>query len=154
MSKAENAILSGVTRPREASYGDRLERLVAVSFVGGLTGLVSAMAMYVFRLQGLTYPWASETLMGAFVFVAGVLVKLLVGEMRASVTALLISIFVGTVGILAFEISPFYVLGIGTAGGFALYIPLRDLITFLLMFQIPLQFSGYLSAVVYDGMRA
>lgn len=154
MSGTENAILSGLTRPRKASYGDRLERLVAVSFVGVLTGLTAAMAMYVFRIQDFAPGWGTETLMASLVFVAGLLVKLLVGEMRASVTAMGVSVAVGTVCMFTFEIAPFYVLGIGTAGGYALYIPLRDVITFLLMFQIPLQFSGYLTAVVYDGFRA
>lgn len=154
MSGTENAILSGLTRPRKASYGDRLERLVAVSFVGLLTGLTAAMGMYVFRIQELAPGWATETLMASLVFVAGLLIKLLVGEMRASVTALGISVAVGTACMFAFEIAPYYFLGIGTASGYVLYVPLRDVITFLLMFQIPLQFSGYLTAVVYDGFRA
>lgn len=154
MSETENAILSGLTRPRKASYGDRLERLVAVSFVGVLTGVTASMAMYVFRIQDLAPGWATETLMASLVFAAGLLIKLLVGEIRASVTALAISIVLGTACTFIFEVAPFYLLGIGTAGGYALYVPLRDVITFLLMFQIPLQFSGYLSAVIYDGFRA
>ncbi|MFB6176491.1 MAG: hypothetical protein ABEI99_04995 [Halobaculum sp.] len=154
MSGTENAILSGLTRPRKASYGGRLERLVAVSFVGASTGIAAAMAMYVFRVQEFAPGWATETLMATMVFAGGLLVKLLVGEMRASVTAMGVSVAVGTVLTFAFEIAPFYALGIGTANGYALYVPLRDVITFLVMFQIPLQFSGYLTGVVYDGFRS
>jgi hypothetical protein len=154
MSEHSRQLRDGLVRPRQASYGDPLARRTAVGFVGGVTGVAAAMAMYAFRLQELAPAWASETLLGVTVLVGGVLVKLLVGQMRASVSALLVSLAVGSAAMLAFEVVPFYLLDIGTAGGLALFVPLRDVITFLLFFQIPLQFLGFLLAVVVEAFRA
>ena len=146
-----SGIVAALANPTRASYGDRWERWVAAVFVGTTTGLVAAMAMYVFRFPEFAFPWATGTVMSVFVFVAGVLVKLLVGQMRTSVAAAIISLFVGVFGHFAFELAPFYLLGIPT-DGVVLYVPLRDVISVVIFFQAPLQFSGYLAAVVYEGL--
>jgi hypothetical protein len=147
-----NAVVSGVLRPSEASYGDALERRVATLFVGITTGVAAAMAMYVFRLQDLSMGWSTEPLMAGLVFLAGALVKLLVPEMRTSISAALLSIFVAAVALTAFQVAPYYLLGLDLVGGLVLVIPLGDMITLLFMFQAPLQFAGFLTAVVVHGM--
>ncbi len=139
------------TDPYAASYGERWQRLLVAGFIGLTTGVSTAMAMYVFRLQEFAFGWATGTLMGLLVFVAGVLLKLLVGQMRASITAAIVSFFIGVFAHICLELAPFYLLGIST-GGVVLYVPLRDVISVVIFFQVPIQFSGYLSAVVYEGL--
>lgn len=145
------ALARVITDPYAASYGERWERLLVAGFIGLTTGLITAMAMYVFRFPEFAFGWASGTLMGAIVFVGGALAKLLVGQMRASITAAIVAFFVGVFGHLGMELAPFYLLGIST-GGVVLYVPLRDVISVVIFFQVPIQFAGYLSAVVYEGL--
>ena len=144
-------VIETLANPYAASYGDRWERLLAAVFVGTLTGVTAAMAMYVHRLPEFSLWWASGTPMLAVVFVGGALTKLLVGQMRTSVTAIILATFLGAGLHILVEVVPFYLLGIPT-GGVVLYVPLRDVFTFLILFQVPLQFAGYLSAVVYEGL--
>lgn len=148
---AEARLTQVLTDPYAASYGTRVQRLLVAVFVGVTTGLVAAMAMYVFRLPDFSYGWATGTLMSGVVLAAGALLKLLVGQMRASITAAILSVFVGVGAHFAFELAPFYLLGISTSG-VVLYVPLRDVISVVIFFQVPLQFSGYLAAVVYEGV--
>jgi hypothetical protein len=149
----DGGLARGVTRPAAASHGDPGERLLAVWFVGVATGLVTAMATYPLRFQLFTLPWATESLLGGAVLVSGALVKWLVEQMRASIASFLLSAFVGAVALVGFQLAPYYLTG-SASFGLRVYVPLRDVVTFLIMIQFPLQLVGYLSVVVYDGYRA
>ncbi|MFC7136730.1 hypothetical protein ACFQRB_09940 [Halobaculum litoreum] len=50
--------------------------------------------------------------------------------------------------------APYVLLDIATLGGLALLPELRDVITLAVLGQVPLQFTGYLLAIVYDGATA
>ena len=146
-----SGVVGALTDPYTASYGERWERIAASLFVGTVAGVTTAMAMYVYRFPEISYDWAAGPALLLVVFGLGVLVKLLVGELRASVTAIILAVFLGAGLHVAVEILPFYLLGISTRG-VVLYVPLRNVFTFLVLFQIPLQFAGYLAAVTYEGL--
>lgn len=145
-------ILTGITNPRQASHGERPERLVAVWYVGILTGLMTVMAAYVYHRPGFAISWATDTVALGTIFTAGVLIKWLVGWMRASITAYLLSFFVSVIGLLVVKVAPYYLLGIPT-GGPVLYIPLRDGISLLIMVQCPLHAIGFLTATLYEAFK-
>jgi hypothetical protein len=126
---------------------------VAILLYGVLAGVISATAMYSFRYRQLTYGWATEPLLAGVTLFAGASVKLLVEEMRASVAAFLLSLFLGAGTLAVFQVVP-YVLSGGPRLALQLYLPFRDILTFLFMIQFPLQLSGYLSMVVYDGYHS
>ncbi|WP_277553201.1 hypothetical protein [Halobaculum limi] len=151
MSEERPTLLAALKRPAEASYGTRRERLASASIVGVATGALGAMATYALRLQLMAPEWATTTAMGLCVLVSGVLVKLLCEQLRTSLQALVVSTVVGAVLAFATAIAPYYLLDISTLGGFALLPVFRDVITFLVFGQVPLQITGYLLAIVYDG---
>lgn len=154
MSDPASPVRDALVRPADASYGSTLGRWTAVAFVGGVAGLLSAMATYVFRLESLAAPWASTELMGTVILLSGAFVKLLCQNLRTSVVAFAVSFAVGALAGVAFAAAPYYLLGISTAGGWVLLPAVRDVVTFALVWQFPLQVSGYLLAVLYDGLRA
>lgn len=112
------------------------------------------MATYTLWQGSLAPGWAGDTVMGSLVFAAGVLVKLLCQNLKTSVLALSIAIFVGGAVTAAAAVAPYFLLDIGTLGGIALLPELRDVITLLVFGQIPLLLFGYLVAIVYDGATA
>lgn len=149
-----STVRDALGRPADASYGSAARRWTAVAFVGLLGGLVAAMGTYVFRLEGLAPAWASATAMGATVVLSGAFVKLLCQNLRASVAAILVAWVVGVAASFVAAVAPYYLLGISTAGGWALLPTARDALTFAVIWQFPFQFVGYLLAIVYDGARA
>lgn len=154
MSEGRSAVRTALARPAEASYGTRAERLLSALTVGGLAGALAAMATYTLRLQAMAPGWAGDTLMGALVFASGVLVKLLCEQLRTSVLALAVATVGGGLFAFAAAVAPYVLLDISTLGGLALLPALRDALTFLVFGQVPLQFTGYLVAIVYDGVTA
>lgn len=151
MSEERSTLRAALTRPAEASYGTPSERLASASIVGVATGALGAMATYALRLQIIAPEWATTTVMGLCVLASGILVKLLCEQLRTSLQALVISTVVGGVLAFATAAAPYYLLDISTLGGFALLPVFRDVITFLVFGQVPLQITGYLLAIVYDG---
>ncbi|WP_435128459.1 hypothetical protein [Halobaculum sp. D14] len=143
-----------VRRPAAASYGGTLERAVAVAFVGVVAGVVGALSMYVFRLQGFAPTWASSTLMAGVAVASGLLVKLLCEELRASIAALCLASVVGAAVAVAVNTAPYFLLDIPTLGGLVMLPAIGNALTFALFGQFPLQAGGYLVGVVYDGMYA
>lgn len=154
MSEERSSLRRAITRPVEASYGSRRERLVSAGVVGVLAGLLGAMATYTLRLQDLAPQWAGEVSMGVLVLASGVIVKLLCEQLRTSLVALAVATVAGGVLAFAAAVAPYLLLGISTLGGFALLPVFRDVITFLVFGQVPLQFTGYLIAIVYEGATA
>ncbi|WP_435064029.1 hypothetical protein [Halobaculum sp. EA56] len=154
MSDPEPTLLTALARPAEASFGSRRERLLSAGVVGTLAGALGAMATYVLRLQTLAPAWAGETAMAALVVTSGVLVKLLCEQLRTSLAALSVAIVAGGALAFAAAVAPYLLLDISTLGGFALLPVFRDVVTFLVFGQVPLQFVGYLLAIVYDGATA
>lgn len=150
MSSRTQRVARGLFDPRGASHGQRMERTVAMWYVGLLTGLLAAAATYVYHQPAFAAGWVSDPLAIVSVFGAGLLVKLLVGWMRVSMSAFLISFFTAIIGLFVAQIAPYYLLGIPTEG-VVLYIPLRDGITLLMMFQAPLQAAGFLTGAVAEG---
>lgn len=153
-SEDRSALVTALTTPAVASYGTRRERYAAALVVGGLAGALGAMATYVLRLQTLAPSWAGETAMGALVLVSGVLVKLLCEQLRTSLSALAVATVAGGALAFAAAVAPYLLLDISTLGGLALLPVFRDVITFLVFGQVPLQITGYLVAIVYDGATA
>jgi len=154
MSERTGGVLATLTRPADASYGTRRERLLSALTVGLLAGVVGATAAYVIRRQALAPAWADDATMAALVFASGALVKLLCQSLRTSVLALGVATVAGAVLAVATAVVPFLLLDIGALGELALLLSLRNVITLLAFGQIPLQLTGYLVAIVYDGVTA
>lgn len=154
MSDAASQVRDALVRPADASYGSALRRRTVVGFVGLVAGLLGGMGTYVFRLESLAAPWASTELMGATVVLSGAFVKLLCQNLRTSVAAFGVAWGVGVLAGLVFGVAPYYLLGISTMGGWVLLPTVRDVVTFALIYQFPLQVAGYLLAILYDGFRA
>ncbi|PSQ04062.1 hypothetical protein BRC97_12175 [Halobacteriales archaeon QS_6_71_20] len=154
MSERTRGALATLTRPADASYGSRRERLLSALTVGLLAGLVGAAAAYTLRRGALAPAWADDTAMATLVFVSGALVKLLCQSLRTSVLALAVATVAGAGLAVATAVVPYLLLDIATLGGLALLPALRDVITLLVFVQIPLQLTGYLVAIVYDGATA
>ncbi|MFC6785316.1 hypothetical protein ACFQFH_05100 [Halobaculum halobium] len=154
MSERTSGLVGAVTRPVQASYGSRRERLAAALAVGLLAGLSAAMATYTLWQGSLAPTWASDVVTGSLVFAAGALVKLLCQNLKTSVLALAVAVVAGAALTAAAGIAPYLLLDIGTLGGIALLPDLRDVITLVVFGQIPLLLFGYLIAIVYDGATA
>ncbi|MFC7098532.1 hypothetical protein [Halobaculum marinum] len=154
MSEGGSLLRTVALRPAEASFGSRRERLASATLIGVLAGVLGATATYSLRLQELAPGWAGEVSMGVLVLASGVLVKLLCEELRTSISALVIAVVAGGVVAFATAVAPYVLLNIDTLGGFALLPTFRDVITFLVFGQVPLQITGYLLAIVYDGATA
>ncbi|UIO98457.1 hypothetical protein Hbl1158_07740 [Halobaculum sp. CBA1158] len=154
MSDRSAGIRLALARPATASFGTRSQRTIAALTVGVLAGVLGATATYTLRLQTVAPAWAGETAMGALVLVSGAFVKLLCQELRTSVLALVVAVVSGGVLAFAAAVAPYLLLDISTLGGIALLPTFRDVITFLVFGQVPLQLTGYLVAIVYDGMTA
>lgn len=154
MSEERSAVRRALVRPAEASYGTRSERVLSALAVGTLAGVLASMATYTLRLQEIAPAWAGDTAMAAIVFLSGVLLKLLCEHLRTSVLALGVATVLGVVVAFAGVVAPYVLLDISTLGGIALLPSLRDAVTFVIFGQIPLQFTGYLVAIVYEGMTA
>lgn len=154
MSDRMSTLRAALARPAEASFGSRRERLLSAGVVGTLAGVLGAMATYTLRLQELSPAWAGDLPMAALVVASGALVKLLCEQLRTSLVALSVAIVGGGALAFATAVAPYLLLDISTLGGLALMPVFRDVITFLVFGQIPLQFVGYLLAIVYDGATA
>lgn len=154
MSERTSGLWTALTRPARASYGSRRERLLSAAGVGLLTGMVAAMATYTLWQGSLAPGWAGDTVVGALVFAAGALVKLLCQNLKTSVLALSITVVAGAALTAAAAVAPYLLLDIGTLGGIALLPELRDVITLVVFGQVPLLLFGYLIAIVYDGATA
>ncbi|SHG97721.1 hypothetical protein [Halobaculum gomorrense] len=154
MSESRSAIVTAATRPAAASFGTVRERYAAALIVGCLAGALGAMATYVLRLQSLAPSWAGDGAMAALVLASGMLVKLLCEQLRTSLSALAVATVVGAALAFAAAVAPYLLLNISTLGGLALLPVFRDVITFLVFGQVPLQVTGYLMAIVYDGATA
>lgn len=141
-------------RPATAARNGRVKRLCAIFWVAGATGLLGAMAIYVFRQTALSPPWVSQRMLAGLVVVSGGLTKLLVDQLSASVAAFIGSVVAGSFILAGFYAAPYFLLDIGTLGGYALLPVIGDAITFAIFGQFPLQITGYLLVVVYDGMWA
>ncbi|MFC7068243.1 hypothetical protein [Halobaculum lipolyticum] len=154
MSEADTPLWRAALEPATASYGTRREQLVAALVVGTVAGVVAGTAMYSVRQSAVAPGWTSDALSGALVLVSGALVKLLCQHLRTSLLALATAIVVGLGVAGATAVAPYLLLDISTLGGLALLPELRDVITLAILGQIPLQFIGFLLAIVYDGATA
>lgn len=154
MSDAASQVRDALVRPADASYGSALRRRTAAAFVGVAAGVLAAMGTHVFRLASLAPGWVSTDLMVGVILASGGLVKLLCQNLRVSVGALGVACAVSSVAAAGFAVAPYYLLGVSTMGGWVLLPVLRDVVSFALIYQIPLQIAGYLTAVVYDGFTA
>ncbi|QLG62921.1 hypothetical protein [Halorarum salinum] len=154
MSSSVSTLRSTVASPARASQGSPRERLVVVLHVGVLTGLLASMAHYVTLHAELAPGWVASAPAFALVVVSGVLTKLLAQQMRTSAAAVLVACLAGLGFSVGFEISPYYLLGIDTIGGYAVVRPVGRAVLAFVGEQFPLQFLGYVLGVVYDGARA
>jgi hypothetical protein len=154
MSDRLRALVGVLARPADASYRSTRVRVAAALYVGVLAGVVGALAMYPFRMTDLAPAWASESVLASVVLATGILVKLLCEQLRASVAAFVVATAVGGLAAIALRVLPFALLGLPALGGYALLPVAGDTLTFVLFGQFPLQLTGYLLGVVYDGARA
>lgn len=154
MSKGDTSVWHAALNPASASYGTRGERVVAALVVGVLAGVVAGTAMYNVRQSAVAPAWTSDLLSGTLVLVSGALVKLLCEQLRTSLLSLATAVVLGLAVAGATAVAPYVLLDIATLGGLALLPELRDVITLAVLGQVPLQFTGYLLAIVYDGATA
>jgi hypothetical protein len=130
------------------------ERAAVVAYVGVATGLLASMAHYVTLHASFAPPWFGRGVGFALVVAAGVLTKLLAEQMRTSAAAIIVACFAGLAFSVAFEVAPYYLLGIDTVGGYAVVVPLGQATLSFLGEQFPLQFVGYILGVVYHGLTS
>ncbi|QLG26437.1 hypothetical protein HUG10_02285 [Halorarum halophilum] len=154
MSSRVSTLRSVLTDPARASRRSRAERSLVVLFVGLATGLLAAMAHYVTLHAELAPAWVSNGPAFAVVLLAGVLAKLLAAQMRTSAAAIIVACAAGLGFSIAFEVAPYYLLGIDTLGGYAVVVPIGEATLAFVGEQFPLQFLGYILGVVYHGVTA
>lgn len=154
MSSRASTLRTVLTDPARASHGSRAERTLVVLYVGVATGLLAAMAHYVTLHAELAPAWIANGPAFAVALLAGVLTKLLAAQMRTSAAAIIVTCVAGLGFSIAFEIAPYYLLGIDTLGGYAVVVPIAEATLAYVGEQFPLQFLGYVLGVVYHGATA
>lgn len=154
MSSRASTLRAVLARPARASHGSRVERTLVVLYVGVVTGLLAAMAHYVTLHVELAPAWIATGPAFAVVLLAGVLTKLLAAQMRTSAVAVIVACAAGLGFSVAFEIAPYYLLGIDTLGGYAVVVPVGEATMAFLGEQFPIQFFGYILGLVYHGATA
>ena len=151
MSSSTSTLRAAVADPVRASHGSAAERALVILYVGLVTGLLASMAHYVTLHDSFAPTWLPSPVAFGVVILAGALTKLLAAQMRTSAAALIVACVAGLGFSVAFEVAPYYLLDIGTAGGYAVIVPVGQATLAYVGEQFPLQFVGYLLGIVYHG---